>query len=566
MTVSCEIKRFIEDFQKNKIKFNKLIQQIKESGNKLVLTGANYSTGINEEETKIFAEAVNTLREAGADCYFMEGFTPEQAIDATSKLSKWADEIKEAKVNGKELSPYEKYLYAYEIASHYLYKNNNKGDAAASRNVVRVLNGDKIVCVGFSSLLKELCDRLGIKCRLVRTMAKSVKKGESQNGHMLCMIIIEDPKYDLDGVFYSDPTMGSPKEEHRRSFGGALIPYNKGKEVYLRYNQKFFSEQNEFLSLLREAGKITSKEENIILDTLNKEEQKNEQKNFIKMFREIYNNKLLFVSLYSELLKTKEDMNKSATKDYLEPEKHIDNFTKEFLKSLQNEKWRNMFLYNRVENVEYLYLLSNLYIETERLLKNKKLSVNKIEAEVKNKFDELSKLSDDEICKYVFGKSYLNAGENENKRIKKVNEKYINLENGINLEDNEKNAVLNEALKNVGLAMGKSEEEAVAYAKARRKFWTLNQEKEYAQCLRDGKSEEDLAKIEEDFNKDSLSANERELNHENINIESNQDKNANLDKENKEQILEENAEEDKSSLDGKNNEQRNSFDEDDLIM
>ena len=102
--------------------------------------------GLSERETIIFANAINKFRHEGFDCTFEEGFTPEQALDASRKLNDWATEIKNAKVQGRNLSVLEKFLYAYDISSNFVYKKNdldengNQIDVYASRNVVRVLN------------------------------------------------------------------------------------------------------------------------------------------------------------------------------------------------------------------------------------------------------------------------------------------------------------------------------------------------------------------------------------------------------------------------------------------
>ncbi len=504
MAIACDIDIFLEDFQKNKNKFNKRIQEIKESGESLKLTGAGYSTGLTEEQTQIFADAVNALREAGADCRFSEGFTPEQAIDASRKLSTWADDIKAARINGEELSPYEKYIYAYEIASQYIYKmGDDQVDGNESRNVVRVLNGDKIVCAGFANLLKELCDRLDIPCRTIISSPIEMEiNGKVQTGHMFCMVEIEDPKYNLSGVMYSDPTMGCPKnEELRRAFGGATIPFSKGEEVYRGHNQRIEREQQQLSGLLLDSGKISSKEDKIVSNTQEEAEERKKQEAFIKIFREYCNDFHLSNCLLLELLKMRDTTDELYATNNLKPEKKVDNFTKSLLKALQYDFWREGILYER-KDIPYLTLLPGIGDEVGRLFKNKNANSFQIHKDVMKKLDELSQLSDDEICKYVFGKSYIKAGENASKKIKRANEKFNSMAYGVELQAQEKDELLSNVLKQVGLAMGKTEEEAIAYSYARRKYWSAEQEKEFAHHLQEGKSEEELKEIVEAFDKD----------------------------------------------------------------
>ncbi len=167
--------------------------------------------GLSEEDTATFAEAVNALRQEGLDCRFQDGFTPEQALEASRKVSSWVDEINNARVDGQELSPFEKFLYAYEIATNFVYKLGDKNeegkeiDPYQSRNLVRVLTGDRIVCVGFSFLLKELCTRLDIACATFSLPGKT----KDELGHCTCLAYLKDPKYDINGTFFTDPTQGS---------------------------------------------------------------------------------------------------------------------------------------------------------------------------------------------------------------------------------------------------------------------------------------------------------------------------------------------------------------------
>ena len=105
-----------------------------------------------------------------------------------------------------------------------------------SRNINKVLTSDKIVCVGFSSLLKCLCNKLGIEGELESLQLKNKETNEIV-GHSAFCVKIKDPKYDLNGIFFADPTADCLSEKiktTRSSF--ALIPYDQITNVYNQYD------------------------------------------------------------------------------------------------------------------------------------------------------------------------------------------------------------------------------------------------------------------------------------------------------------------------------------------
>ena len=121
----------------------------------------------------------------------------DDIVFANKQLDDWANEINSAVVDGKHLSPLEKFVYAYMIVTNREYKENDNRNL--SRNIVAVLNGDYCVCAGFASLLEELCSRIGIKC-----VHKSIGVGE---WHAINAVIIDDEKYGIENsLYYSDPT------------------------------------------------------------------------------------------------------------------------------------------------------------------------------------------------------------------------------------------------------------------------------------------------------------------------------------------------------------------------
>ena len=121
-------------------------------------------------------------------------------IFAKKTLDDWANKINSARVDGKELSPLEKFCFAYMIVKDRKYKESEERSLRQiSRNIIPILNSDYCVCVGFCKLLNELCSRIGIQCT-----DKLIRVGIF---HAINVILLNDEKYGIkNSLYYSDPT------------------------------------------------------------------------------------------------------------------------------------------------------------------------------------------------------------------------------------------------------------------------------------------------------------------------------------------------------------------------
>ncbi len=128
-------------------------------------------------------------------------WTLDEFLKAESKL----DEVVNF-ISSKNLSPFEKFILAYHFASNRPYIFAPKGSPfQACRSYVDVINKGYCVCVGYSTPLKRLCDKLGIECAVQGCLAKD-KFGKIIN-HANNLIYLKDVKYQIDGIFYCDPRM-----------------------------------------------------------------------------------------------------------------------------------------------------------------------------------------------------------------------------------------------------------------------------------------------------------------------------------------------------------------------
>lgn len=117
------------------------------------------------------------------------------------------------------LSPLERYLYAYNVVKKFKPYRENQDDKSSSRDIYQILDNEYMVCVGYSKLLGDLLDKLGIEnsdysvrvdnsydnvsVNQVENFGEELTKGV---GHARREVRIVDPKYDVDGIYLTDPT------------------------------------------------------------------------------------------------------------------------------------------------------------------------------------------------------------------------------------------------------------------------------------------------------------------------------------------------------------------------
>ena len=119
------------------------------------------------------------------------------------------------------LSPMETIMYVYDLVRNRVYKFEDDNESEfKSRDLSEVMFGDKIVCAGYSSMFYTLLYYLGIDSYRVHLCRKQNSIG---SGHARNAVYVKDPKYDIDGVYYFDPTWDSKVTEAENSY---LYRYN----------------------------------------------------------------------------------------------------------------------------------------------------------------------------------------------------------------------------------------------------------------------------------------------------------------------------------------------------
>lgn len=108
-------------------------------------------------------------------------------------------------IEGNNLSPFEKLVYAYDIIKSFEYEHSK--DASNSRNIHSIIRDGKIVCVGYSKFLKQLLKELDIDAVILNVSFDNT----NGRGHERNLVYIQDDKYGIDGSFALDATWDSSK-------------------------------------------------------------------------------------------------------------------------------------------------------------------------------------------------------------------------------------------------------------------------------------------------------------------------------------------------------------------
>ena len=109
------------------------------------------------------------------------------------------------------LSPIEQVMFAYDIIRKRKYNEETEKESfTLSRDISKVLEGDKIVCVGYANLFNAVLEKLEIKSDLY-----AIKLKNNNSGHIRNIAHIIDKKYNIDGIYFFDLTWDSKKKGNK---------------------------------------------------------------------------------------------------------------------------------------------------------------------------------------------------------------------------------------------------------------------------------------------------------------------------------------------------------------
>lgn len=189
------------------------------------------------------------------------GYGFKETLEANRKLDNVANKIKNATNDGDALSPFEKFMLAYEYVTDFVYNEGKDIYHNKTSHWIPVMNGDKIVCAGYASLLKELCDRI-FPNQEVKVEKQSLvvydNNGNYQGGHANNLVCIKDKKYNINGFFYCDPCWDS-MDNGIKHYIHCCIPLQD--TMHMKYN-KFEFKGNITDLYLQQFEDYTKKEDN----------------------------------------------------------------------------------------------------------------------------------------------------------------------------------------------------------------------------------------------------------------------------------------------------------------
>ena len=157
--------------------------------------------------------------------YSFKEYTNEESI-----LESLVYRIKKA-----NLSPLEKFLAVYNIVKNFKPYKENKENYEQSRRISSILYNDYIVCAGYANLLVCLLDMVGIEAnalpmRVDISYDKDLDENDSEEiptqmeDHLRVVVDINDSKYNIHGLYMSDPTWDNNLNEDY--INHALMTFN----------------------------------------------------------------------------------------------------------------------------------------------------------------------------------------------------------------------------------------------------------------------------------------------------------------------------------------------------
>lgn len=139
--------------------------------------------------------------------FFIEGNDAPVTLEEYTKTVAKIEEIA-LSVRKLGLSPIEEIMYVYDLVRDRKYiEEEDTEEYTVSRDLTSVLFGDKIVCVGFSILFNSILNCLGYD-----TMKFVLSPLNGKDSHMRSLVYVKDEKYNIDGMYFFDPTYDCKKD------------------------------------------------------------------------------------------------------------------------------------------------------------------------------------------------------------------------------------------------------------------------------------------------------------------------------------------------------------------
>ena len=131
-------------------------------------------------------------------------------------------------VSDQNLSPLEQTMMVYDVIKSFVY-NESPEDTANSRYIPKIIKTGNIVCTGYSSLLTQVLQELGIPATSYTVVLEPEQ--DKVVYHARTLIRLDDEKYKIHGIYTLDATWDSQRKEL------STVTSKEGKEE-IRYERE----------------------------------------------------------------------------------------------------------------------------------------------------------------------------------------------------------------------------------------------------------------------------------------------------------------------------------------
>ena len=204
---------------------------VKENLEKLDSLNKHFIYKIRIDKRSNFSKVFKDVNLKNIDLVIRNDFYDYPINQYLEEEQKLEDLVKDIKTSN--LSPLEKFIAVYNIVKNYKPYKENQKELDKSRALRYILDNEYMVCVGYAKLLVELLDKVGIDATLLSVEVDTSyddgftldEKIVEASGHKRAIISIDDNKYNLHGLYISDPTWDNSQKDNY--LNNALLTFDK---------------------------------------------------------------------------------------------------------------------------------------------------------------------------------------------------------------------------------------------------------------------------------------------------------------------------------------------------
>lgn len=163
-----------------------------------------------------FTEKIDILTTPGINnkhnLFFADEYTTGEYITQREMIDMYQNILEDYEtIQNNNYSITEALFYIYNKYKNRIYKEEKSNEKSAlSRSLNQIMKSDNIVCVGYANYLNAIASILNIPVFPLEWLDRF----NPNSGHRENIAVINDPKYDIKGVFTIDITWDSKKDEN----------------------------------------------------------------------------------------------------------------------------------------------------------------------------------------------------------------------------------------------------------------------------------------------------------------------------------------------------------------